>query len=92
MAEQESPSSISVSWSPSSNATGYKVTYDSSGGDSGSETVSGGSTNNTTLTGLQNGDTYNISILATSKDLPSERVTVPHGIGLGKFWRKIYKL
>ena len=89
MAEQESPSSISVSWILSSNATGYTITYDSSGGDSGNKTVSGGSTINTTLTGLQNGDTYSISILATSKDLPSERITVPHDIGLGKFWRNI---
>ena len=68
-AVQDSPTSILVSWSPSSDATGYMIHYDSSGGHSGSETVSGGSTDSYLLTGLHNGDTYNISIAALSTDL-----------------------
>ena len=53
-AVQTGPTSIRT---PSSDATGYRIDYDSSGGDSGSVTVSGGSTDMETLTGLQNGDT-----------------------------------
>ena len=71
IAAQDGPTSILVSWSASSGATGYMIHYDSSGGHSGSETVSGGSTDSYLLTGLHNGDTYNISITATSLDLPS---------------------
>ena len=47
-------------------------------------TVSGGSTENHLLTDLQNGDTYNISIVATSENLPSESV-MAMDVGLGKF-------
>ena len=68
-AVQAGPTSILVSWSPSSDATGYRIDYDSNGGDSGSVTVSGGSTDSETLTGLRNGDTYTISIVVNSQDL-----------------------
>ena len=79
-AVQTGPTSITVSWSPSSDATGYRIDYDSSGGDSGSVTVSGGSTDMETLTGLQNGD---ISIVATSDTaLPSESVSADMSVGL----------
>ena len=71
-----------MSWNPSSNATGYKIDYDSSGGDSGNVAVSGGSTDSETLTGLQNGDTYTISIIATSEFLPSESVAADTSVGL----------
>ena len=47
------------------------ITYDSSGGDSGSKSVSSGSTDHYQLTGLQNGDNYTISIVATSENLSS---------------------
>ena len=63
MAVQEGPTSIQVSWNPPSplgDTTGYIIYY--SGGSSGSVNVSGGSTDNYLLTGLQNGDSYNISI------------------------------
>ena len=75
-AVQEGPTSIQVSWSPPTplgDTTGYRIYY--SGGTSGSVDVSGGSRNNYLLTGLQNGESYNISLVATSQHLPSERTT-----------------
>ena len=72
---QEGPTSIRVSWTPPTlqeNTTGYRIYY--SGGSSGIEDVSGGSTHNHLLTGLQNGTSYNISIVGTSDHLYSERV------------------
>ena len=77
------PTSIRVTWTPSSDATGYRIDYDSSGGDSDSVIVSGGSTVMETLTGLQNGDTYTISIVALSQLLPSESV-LAMDVGLGR--------
>ena len=76
MAVQEGVTSIRVSWSPPlGDTTGYRIDYTSSDGSSDSETVSGGSTDNHLLTGLQNGNTYTISIVATSAFFPSESVT-----------------
>ena len=83
MAVQEGLTSIRVSWSPPTplgDATGYRIYY--RGGSSGSEDVSGGSTNNQLLTGLQNGESYTISIVATSQHLPSGSVV--HNIALGE--------
>ena len=85
-AVQDGPTSILVSWSPSSSATGYRIDYAKSGGYSDSVTVSGGSTHNEILIGLQNADTYTISIVATSDTaLPSESVLADMSVGLGKF-------
>jgi len=56
-----------------------------SGGSSGSEDVSGSSTDNHLLTGLQNGDSYTISIEGTSEHLPSDRVEYPSRIPLSEF-------
>ena len=81
-ARQTNPTSILVEWTPSSDATGYTISY--SGGSSGSETVSGGDTNSYTLTGLTNGQTYTISIVATYANLPSQVVTADMAVGLGK--------
>ena len=84
---QDGPTSILVSWSPSSDATGYRIDYDSIGGDSNSVVTSGGSTNplTHTLMNLQNGDTYSISIVATSSsDLPSESVLADMTVGLSE--------
>ena len=82
-AVQEGPTSIRVSWTPSSDATGYTISY-TGGGSSDSVTVSGGSTDERLLTGLQNGATYTISIMATSTGLPSRSVMVMDSdIGLG---------
>ena len=71
---QDSLTSITVSWTPSTNATGYRIYYDNSGGHSGFEDVGGGSTDNHTLSDLQNGTTYTISIMATSYSPPSTLV------------------
>ena len=84
---QDGPTSIIVSWSPSSDATGYRIDYDSIGGDSDSVVTSGGSTDplTHTLMNLQNGDTYTISIVATSSsDLPSESVLADMTVGLSE--------
>ena len=76
MAVQEGLTSIRVSWSPPTplgDTTGYRIYYSDSDS-SDSVDVSGGSTDNYTLTGLVMGATYNISIVATSQYLPSRRV------------------
>ena len=73
MAVQEGPTSVRVSWTPPTplgDTTGYRIYY--SGGSSGSDDVSDGSTENYLLTGLQNGQSYTISIVATSQHLPNE--------------------
>ena len=81
---QDGPISIIVSWSPSSDATGYRIDNDSIGGDSDSVDIDGGSTTHT-LMNLQNGDTYTISIVATSSsDLPSESVLADMTVGLSE--------
>ena len=77
---------IILSWTPSSDATGYIIQYNSScGGSSGSKNISGGDTNSYTLTGLTSGVTYTTSIVATSQFLPSGAVTLGMAVGLGKF-------
>ena len=86
MAVQEGLTSIRVSWSPPTplgDTTGYRIYYSDSDS-SDSVDVSGGSTDNYTLTGLQNGDSYTISIVATSQHFPSESVTLDMDVGLRK--------
>ena len=83
MAVQEGPTSIRVSWSPPSplgNTTGYRIYYNSDS-DSGSEDISGGSTNNYLLTGLQNGVGYTISIVGTSQHFLSDEKEVNVDLG-----------
>ena len=85
MAVQEGPTGIRVSWTPPTplgDTTGYRIYY--SGGSSGSVDVSRGSTDNHTLTGLQNGTSYTISIVGTSEHLPSDRVDYPNSITLSE--------
>jgi len=87
MAVQEGLTGIRVSWTPPTplgNTTGFRIYY--SGGSSGSEDVSGGSTDNYTLTGLQNGANYTISIVGTSQHLPSDRVDYPNSILLSEYF------
>ena len=84
MVVQEGPTSIRVSWSPPTplgDTTGYRIYY--SGGSSGSVNVSGGSTDNYLLTGLQNGESYNISIVTVSQHFTSHAAIVLD-ITLGK--------
>ena len=73
MAVQDGLTSITVNWTASSDVTGYKIFYNSSGGDSGSADISG---DNHTLTGLVREDTYTISIIAIFQTLSSSPVTV----------------
>ena len=80
------PTSILVSWNLSSNANGYIIDYRAScSGKHDRVDVTGSSKNNHTLTGLQNGDTYNVSIVAISDGFPSESViATPVTYTLGK--------
>ena len=86
MAVQEGSTSIRVSWNPPTplgDTSGYRIYY--SDGDSSSYVhVSGGSRGNYVLTGLQNGDIYTISIVATSQHVPGESVTANTAVGLGE--------
>ena len=75
MAVQNGPTSIRVTWSPSNDATGYIISYYNSSS-SDRVNISDGSTNEQLLTGLQNGGTYIISIVATSEHFFSDNVTV----------------
>ena len=68
-AVQEGPTSIIVSWTLVSGATDYKVEY--SGGDDTEEESADGSATSLTITGLQNGLTYTISLVAISPNLPT---------------------
>ena len=75
-AVQEGLTSIRVSWTPSSGATGYTISY-TGGGSSDSVTVSGGSTDERLLTDLVKEASYTISIVATSSQtLPSDALVV----------------
>ena len=83
MAVQEGLTSIRVSWTPSSDATGYILSY-TGGGSSDSVTVSGGSTDNYLLTGLVMDASYTISIIATSQHFSSHAVELQVIITLGE--------
>ena len=76
-AEQDGPTSIRVSWTPSSDATGYGIQY--TGGGS-SVSVAVGDTNTYTLMGLTNGENYTISIVGTSSS-PDAMLRVPSPFG-----------
>ena len=68
-AVQHGLTSIIVTWTASSDATGYRIYY-TSDSDSGSEEVDASATS-LTLSGLKNGETYSISIVATAPELPT---------------------
>ena len=74
IAVQDGPTSIVVSWDPFSGATGYMISYESNGGHRGNVSVDGQSTTSWTLTNLQNGQTYTISVVATVQDLVSSDI------------------
>ena len=88
MAVQEGLTSIRVSWTPSSGATGYTISY-TGGGSSDSVTVSGGSTDNYLLTGLVMEASYTISIVATQQ-LPSDAVVVEITLSEEKTYSNMY--
>ena len=72
---QNGSNSILLSWTPSSNATGYMVNYTSSCGTNNRQLIAGGSTNEYRVTDLKDGGIYTVSIVAISDGLPSESVT-----------------
>ena len=82
---QDGPTSIRVTWTPPSplgDTTGYTIPYTNGGGSSDVD-IDGGSTNTHALTGLTNGGTYTISIVAIAPNRPpSTPVTV--GVTLGQ--------
>ena len=85
---QDGPTSIRVTWTPPpplGDTTGYRIHYTTGEGSSDSQTVSGGNTMTHTLTGLTNGETYTISIVATSNTLSSDTVMANMLVGLSKF-------
>ena len=91
-AVQEGLTGIQVSWTPPTplgDTTGYKIYY--SGGSSGSVDVSGGLTDNRTLTGLQNRASYTISIVGTSEHLPSDSVDYQNSITLSELCMSKYQ-
>ena len=84
-AVQDGPTSITVTWTPPSplvDTTGYRISF--TGGSSGSDAVSGVNTMSHFLTGLTNGQTYTISIVATTNGLSSPPVQVTIGLGMSK--------
>ena len=85
-AVQTGPTSIDVSWTPPTllgDTTGYIIYYINDN-NTDSVVIDGGSTDEYTLTNLQNGETYTISIVATSSDLPSESVLADMTVGLSE--------
>ena len=72
-AVQDGLTSITMTWTTSSDATGYRIYYSSSGGDSGLADISNGHSDHHTLSSLGREDTYTISIIATSQKLPASR-------------------
>ena len=78
-----------MSWTPPTplgDTTGYIIYYTNDDNtDSDSVVIDGSSTDEYTLTNLQNGETYIISIVATSSsDLPSESVLADMTVGLSE--------
>ena len=82
---QSDGTSVLLTWiphDPLGDTTGYTISY--TGGSSDSETVSGGSTNSYTLTGLIRGEMYDISIVGTSDHISSESVKLSVTLVAGK--------
>ena len=75
-AVQTGPTSIDVSWTPPTplgDTTGY-IIYHTNDDNTDNVVIDDGSIDEYTLTDLLNGETYNISIIATSQHLPSDTV------------------
>ena len=79
-AVQESPNVVLVTWNPSSDAQAYRIEYQC--GQGGSGVVGHTGSFSQRLLDIQNGDTCNISISATSAEhFPSDSVWVTVGLG-----------
>ena len=74
--------SVMLTWTlpdPPLDTSGYMIEYDNGGDEEnskGSVPVDGVSTTSRVLTGLQNGTTYNISIVGTSEHFPSAPMSI----------------
>ena len=75
-AVQNGPTSVIVTWSPSISATGYRIQYDSTGGHRDSETIDTNDIVSWSLTSLQIGQTYTISVVATYEYISSNVIQV----------------
>ena len=77
-----------MTWTPPTplgDTTGYIISYtNDDDSDSDSVTISGGSAAMETLTGLQNGDTYTISIVAISDTTLQSESVITMDVGLGE--------
>ena len=89
-AVQDSVSSIRVTWSPPfplGITTGYTISYTGiSSSSSGGESIDGGASNSYTLTALNNGDNYTVSVFGTAAGvgLPSPALVQAEPVSLGK--------
>ena len=86
-AVQDGPTSIRVTWTPPSplgDSTGYIISFTSDSSSTGSENIDGGQTNTYTLTGLNNGETYTVSVAGTAENgLPSSAIeAMPVALGI----------
>ena len=75
---RENATSARLSWippSPLGDTIGYTVIFSASGGSNGSENVPGGYNDSLLLTGLESGETYNISLVARCQHIPSGAIT-----------------
>ena len=88
-ADQEGPTSIRVSWTLVSGATGYRVEY--SGGDDIGEKSADGRATSLIITGLQNGLTYTISLVAISPNLPTS-APITRQVTLGEITNSVLLL
>ena len=87
MAVQDGLTSILLTWTPSSGANGYIISYDNGVGSNGTVIVDGGFTDTLILTNLQNESTYAISVVAISDQLPS--AAVERWVMLGKVYMMV---
>ena len=81
-AVQDGPASITLSWSRSSDATGYNINYLCGGSEDRSVSLDDASVNTHTLMSRQNGETCTVSIMATSDDnFPSKAIHATISLG-----------
>ena len=77
-AVQDGPTSIRVTWTPPSplgDSTGYIISFTSDSSSTGSENIDDGQTNTYTVTDLNNGGTYTVSVTGTAENrLPSSAI------------------
>ena len=85
-AVQDGPTSIRVTWTPPSplrDSTGYIISFTSDSSSTGSENIDGGQTNTYTLTGLNDGEAYTVSVAGTAENrvLSSAVEAMPVALG-----------